>query len=189
MQVRGTLPRADRALVALERCTRAARSAASAATNSEAAIRGGRDDLAGARVQRCESLLELARAELKEARTVLGDIVEALGDVDYAHQDERMKKRWDTPPLEWWRQCAHQMRSHVADTLAAIELVQKDWSRGAACTGDGYTACVQWMVSDAERVRDRWTQAMQCIKPWRDIALAVGDGLPASQSVIRKLPL
>lgn len=184
-QVLAIIPLVSAVNNSLERLERATVSAASCAKSGAAAIRAGREALAGARVERAEKLLVLARGELSNAIRVLHRITteatEATGETEF-------KPRWDVPPVSWWIATATRIRDHAKRTLEMAESTQLRWNEKKNEDAE-YGRLVARMEKDARLVQERWKESMRETQAERDIAEAVGDGLPSSHSVARVLPL
>lgn len=177
-QVRAAVPLTIAVLETLDRVARATRSAASAVTSATKALHAEQHALGGARVERAEKLLQMARKDLAVAITSLRKIqLDGVADGPI---------RWDTPPPTWWMTCANELRTYVDETLNHAERIELAWKEQRQGM---YTDLVRRMADEAKSLRDGWDLCMQRTKHWREVVVAVDDGLPASHSVVRALPL
>jgi len=185
------LPLVSSVNISLERLERATVSATSCAVSGAAAIRVGREALAGARVERAEKLLVLARSELSNAITALRRIISGATEATNTGETEahggKTKHKWDTPPATWWITTASTILAHSKDTLEMAESTQERWN------GENHDGEYGWLVArmekDGRAMHGIWKKMMRESQAERDIAEAVGDGLPSSHSVARVLPL
>ena len=177
-QVRAAVPIVVAVQTALQRAARATGSAVRATKSATSALRADYHALSGARIERAEKLLKVAREEFATALASLRRIVldgVAEGPV-----------RWDTPPPTWWTTCADELRTYVEKILKQAEQIELDWKEERQ---GKYTDLMRKMADETKSLRDEWDLCMQRTKHWRDVVVAVGDGLPASHSVLRALPL
>lgn len=177
-QIRAAVSLTPKIQTALDRVVRATSSATSTAKSATNAIRADFHDLAGARIERVEKLLRVAREELAIALTSLRQI--ELGGV----ADGPI--RWDLPPPAWWTTCANELRTCVNETLSSAERTEQAWNEQKR--GE-YMDCVRKMADEAKSLRDGWDLSMHRTRHWREVVVAIDDGLPASHSVARALPL
>lgn len=178
------LPAVSASFARVGQATSLARAAAASAARAGLA---SDDLLAGARVERAEKLLVIARESLRSAIESLSAMTDALTAPAEAgdRPSKTSKRRWDTPPDGWWDGHRVTLEADMVAVRAAAVRLEADWARPAA--GGEYAKLVAKMQEGADGVVGMWEKAVRDSFGWREIADAVGDGLPSSHSVARQL--
>lgn len=166
---------ADVAGTALARVARATAGAAAAARSGAQAR--GRVKLGGARVARCEKLLEVARDELRVVREALA---RTAGAADGGDDTEVTAGVWHTPPVQWWRERRDELVGAATKALAECDRTRSAWD---GRTDGDYVDVVRRMAREAEELNTEWKRVLEESGHWREVAAAVADGLPASAAL------
>lgn len=138
--------------------------------------------LAGARMQRCEKLLEELRESYQLFVLALRK-VEAILD-DGAKRTEKRKADWDRLPDSWWKERILGMVAHVEKITFAHSRLNDVLQAPLVSGSDAYEKAIHRVVEEVGKINCGWLKLTDYVSGWEEVAEAVAAGLGGSASLI-----